>query len=232
MNELKNTLKDLKTLKVPWLLTRYVAGKKPDDVDILVKSEHFEEVKKSLAQIGYKISSHDQALGGRLPGMQVNIQKKGRIKIDLHRNFTWRKTTYLPLDLVWNKKTSIINGISVNVPEPSVDMFIVLVNILFEKTYINQTEFENIESQIEKIKEDKFKKISEKFGWPYTFKYLLSWLDSVESKIKTVVFIPIWLVIFSYFEKLLHDRKIDLKSFAYYLFFRIRYSFTHILPYE
>ena len=79
---MRQTLQDLRGIN--YLLTRYNPNTgASDDLDILVRSKDFEGSIYSLERLGYKQSSHDQALGGRIAGIQVNLNRPGRIKIDL-----------------------------------------------------------------------------------------------------------------------------------------------------
>ena len=97
-----------------------------NDLDVLVKKNQFQKVIKLLKEVGYRTYSHDKALGGRIKGYQVNLVKKGRVTIDLHQDFTWRRTKYLDNDLVWdNLVHKNIAGVKVYVPTELVDAFLV-----------------------------------------------------------------------------------------------------------
>ena len=76
-----------------------------------------------LKALGYSASSHDHALGGRVAAAQINLTKPGRIKIDLHKDFTWRRHRYLDLNLLWKKY-------------PQINKFLIMINIIFEKSYL------------------------------------------------------------------------------------------------
>lgn len=213
------TISDLKG--VQFVLTRFNPKVLlPDDLDILVRSEDFEKCILILNNLGYQSSSHDKALGGRVPGMQVNLVKSQRIKIDLHKNFTWRKKYYLNIEKIW--ASSIDNHV-----DPIWDAFLVVINILFEKTYIMPSEFDLLSSKWSDIVSSlEFTEQATKYGWAKSFALFKEWMSQHLSNRRFPLFLPIKLVLVSFIEKP------DLVSFAYYCFFRIRYSINAQLPYE
>ena len=122
-NTLKITLEDLKNFN--FVLTRFNSKfVKHDDLDVLVHSEDFEKFISTLEKYSYNRSSHDQALGGRITGMQVNLTKPGRIKIDLHQDFTWRRKQYIDIKKIW--ENSKLNRV-----DPVWDAFLIMINVIF-----------------------------------------------------------------------------------------------------
>lgn len=233
MNTLQLTLREiseiLNTHKIQWLLTRFNPTSKstPDDLDILVKSRDFKKVKTLLKNAGYQLSSHDKALGGRLPGMQINCSKRDRIKIDLHQDFTWRKKYYFDIDFVWdNTEIRTIAGIKLRSPQKDMDAFIVAVNILFEKTYLNAQEKKYIEYFLKSKNMPSFTNQALSYHWEESLDIFTKWLKKVEIRKNSTKFLPLKLVLFSYLQKF------DIVSFCYYIFFRSRYSVNKQLPYE
>lgn len=222
--------------KIRFILTRFNGSEKtePDDLDILVPNIFFKKVIKVCKEQGYKTSSHDNALGGRIKGMQINLMKPLRIKIDLHQDFTWRKTRYFDLDLIWNNlEMTKINGINIPAPEATIDAFIVMVNLIFEKTYINKEDFDYFNRSKDKIFNNiNFDDQAKKYYWYKTFSKFKSWFNNIENQPNFPIFLPAKLVFYSYLEKLWGERKIDVISLLYYIFFRIRYRITEVLPYE
>ena len=237
-SNLSKTLEELQNLEnqnIEYLLTRFnrKATSEPDDLDILVRKRDFQKVIRLLNKVGYQSFSHDQALGGRIKGMQKNLVKKDRIKIDLHQDFTWRKTRYLDLHFIWNKmETHKIDGINFLQPQVEIDAFIILINTIFEKTYINKSDFTYIKDYLPLIINNTiFDEQAKKYGWSKTYHLFKKWYLSSKMN-STPIFLPVYLIIFSYIEKFVKDKKIDLISFMYYVFFRIRFQINGVLPYE
>lgn len=239
MNRLKGTLTDLQVLEkenIQYVLTRFWRGSKikPDDLDILVKHKDFPTVIKMLIDKGYKSLSHDQALGGRIMGMQRNLVKDSRIKIDLHQDFTWKKSHYFDLDLIWdNLEKNKVNGISCLMPSIGVDVFVIIINIIFEKTYITKNDFSHINKSFPRVFETTtFDEQAKKYGWLNTYRLFKKWYKKNGRHKKFPIFLPVSIVIFSYLEKIFRDKRIDLISFLYYIFFRTRFIINKTLPYE
>ncbi|KKP80021.1 MAG: hypothetical protein UR81_C0036G0007 [Candidatus Levybacteria bacterium GW2011_GWB1_35_5] len=217
-NTLKITLEDLKNFN--FVLTRFNSKfVKHDDLDVLVHSEDFEKFISTLEKYSYHRSSHDQALGGRITGMQVNLTKPGRIKIDLHQDFTWRRKQYIDIKKIW--ENSKLNRV-----DPVWDAFLIMINVIFEKTYFISDDFEVFFSQWQKIKNSpELVQQTVQYGWNNTFINFKSWMENQQQELKFPLFLPAKLVLYSYLEKF------DLISFLYYLFFRTRYLFIRKLPY-
>lgn len=239
MNELKKTLSELKkTLNeenLLFIVTRFnrYYDHNPDDIDILVREADFDDVIISLEKEGYASSSHDHALGGRIPGAQKNLTKKARVKIDLHKDFTWRGVQYFDLSNVWNSfRNTQISGISVKVPEVTLDAFIVLINVIFEKTYFMEDEYIIVQKQKDKLFVDNtYYDQAKQYGWGNTFLAFKSWFRN-ERDSSLPLFLPTRIILLSYFEKFLHDKKFHIISFLYYFFFRTRYFINKTLPYD
>lgn len=235
MNRLTQTLIDLQTLKIDFVLTRFWRNSKlkPDDLDILVRHKDFSNVIKLLEEKGYQSFSHDQALGGRIKGMQKNLVKESRIKIDLHQDFTWKKSHYLDLNLIWNNlEKNKIEEVNCLMPKIEIDIFIIVINIIFEKTYITKNDFHFINKYLPLIFQDKsFDNQTKKYGWDMAYQLFKRWFGKVK-KNKFPIFLPVYLILFSYLEKLISDKRIDLVSLLYYIFFRIRFEINGVLPYE
>lgn len=216
MNILNKTFIDLKNAakegKFKYLITRFDRNSiKIDDLDILVMKNDFEMVISSLQKIGYRKYSHDYALGGRVPGAQINLLKQGRIKIDLHKDFTWRAHRYIDLELVWKNKTLV-------------NEFLVFISVLFEKTYFDKEDYKHVWKYKTEIFNNRiFQDQAKKHKWYKTFTAFKKWQPE---DIILPVFIPIRIVAVSFFEKF------HLISFLYYIFFKIRYSLKKTLPYD
>src|SRR3989344_641653 len=224
------TLQDLHLVltknSVPWLWTRNINPHIAlEDLDILVRPKDYKKAIKLLESSGYKQESHDEALGGRLLGYQVNLSKKERTKVDLHKDFTWRKTKYLDTSIIWKDSRKIkINKIYVSIPNLKVNALLIWINILFEKTYITSDDREIIKSK-KVLKETTTLSQANKYRWEKSINLLINWLDSSE-EFSSPQFLPTYIILFSYFEKFRHEKKIDIISLTYYLFFRTLYLLT------
>lgn len=219
-NALNNTLKDLQGLN--FILTRFnPKAKKYDDLDVLVHTEDFEECIRKLEKSGYIQSSHDKALGGRISKMQINLTRPERVKIDLHRDFTWRKKRYLDVEKIWLNSTQ-------NRVNSTWDAFLVMINVIFEKTYFMPDDYEMFHTQWQLIKNsEEFMYQVNLYGWKNTFHTFKNWIDNQPAEDKKFpLFLPVKLVLFSYFEKY------NFISLIYYLFFRLRFMINRRLPYE
>ncbi len=217
--KIQQTLFDLRGIN--FLLTRLNPRVgNPDDLDILIHPSDFKKGIGLLKKRGYKGSSHDHALGGRIPGMQVNLTKPKRIKIDLHQDFTWRKKRYLDVEKIWLHSTK-------NRIDPTWDAFLVMVNVIFEKTYFMPDDFEIFISQWREIRNSQeLVQQTIQYSWNNTFINFKSWMKNHQQKLKFPLFLPVKLVLSSYREKF------DFVSLAYYFFFRIRYLVNNNLPYD
>ncbi len=220
MNKIvKSTRDDLKGF--PYLLTRFNKQVNiPDDLDILVQSKDFDSIVTKLVKIGYQPTSHDQALGGRIPGAQINLTKPGRIKIDLHKDFTWRQKQYIDIQKIWeNSRLSSV--------DPTWDAFLVMINVIFEKTYFTSEDFDIFFPRWFGIKNSlEFSNQASQYLWKNTFNLFKIWMEHQPKNPKFPLFLPVRLVLFSYFEKF------NLVSLVYYLFFRTRFIVNGQLPYE
>ena len=215
----QQTLFDLR--ETNYLLTRFNPGvAEPDDLDVLIRPNDFKKSIELLKTKGYQCSSHDQALGGRIAGMQINLTKPKRIKIDLHQDFTWRKKRYMNIEKIWlNSRQNRIDS--------TWDAFLIMVNVIFEKTYFMPTDFElfiNHWGDIKKSQE--FTEQTIQYNWNATFINFVKWIENQQLKPKFPLFLPVKLILYSYQEKS------DFVSLAYYVFFRIRYLVNQTLPYE
>lgn len=219
----------LGTQKIPWILTRYGYGE-VSDLDVLVKSKDFNKVILIFRKAGYEVLSHNHALGGRKTDFQFNLLKKGRIKIDLHKNFTWRKSEYMDSDLIWSGiRQASIDGVLVYRPSVEVDCFLNFVNILFEKTYLLGDE-KVLLQHIDVLNKSKFVNQAKKYKWSGSLLRFYKWLNTLNNN-DYPIFAPVSIIIYSYIEKLFRAGQIDLISLAYYTFFRTRYVLTRKLPY-
>lgn len=235
MNSVKLTLTDLNTAleknKIRFLLTRFNTVS-VSDLDILVNSKDFNSVIPLMRNLGYEIQSHDHALGGRENGSQVNLIKSQRVQIDLHKDFTWRKAKYVDLDVLWDESVyKSVEGVNVRQPKIEKDLFLILINIIFEKTYITRTDWQLLSKILPNIfDQEEFDKQATKYHWEKTWGYFKSWALK-SHKARFPIFLPTKLIFYSYWEKLIGDRHIDLRSLLYYVFFRARYLLLQKLPY-
>lgn len=240
MGKFKSTIYEVSKVlgnnNVSFALTRFDkdSKKEPNDLDILVHSYSFDKTIKVLEENGYTSSSHDQALGGRVKGMQKNLTKPGRIKIDLHQDFTWRASRYFDVELIWrNLKTESTQGVEYSAPNKTADVFIVVINIIFEKTYLKKEDCDYIKKSLNEILENKtFLEQTKNYGWNKSFDGFTRWLKSVDNKSIWPVFLPFGLVMNSYVEKFLYEKRINITSLLYYMFFRVRFILNRILPYD
>lgn len=216
--------------KIDFVLTRFGnrSNAQLNDLDLLVKPKDFGKTIKVFEKGGYKSLSHDEALGGRIAGMQKNLVKDARIQVDLHQDFTWRKTRYFDPSLIWsNPKKKKIAGIKIKTPAGDVDAFIITVNIIFEKTYIGKEDHGYLKKFGNNLNSPVFQTQAKKYGWPKTYRRFVKWWREKGYKIHTFpFFLPLALVFHSYLEKF------DLVSLLYYFFFRSRYLVNKTLPYE
>jgi len=240
-NVLKNTLKEVNKFtsenSINFTLTRYNNFQQiPGDLDILVSKKDFNKFVIISQRNKYIKKSHDYALGGRIKGAQVNLDKNGRIKIDLHQDFTWRKSQYLDLEFI--RKNIIIqeiDSIKVKVPRAEIDVFLIFINLIFEKTYISKEDYVyTIKNAQNVFNHENFSTQASKYGWVNTWNKFITWYTNTNFKNSRSfpVFLPFTLIMYSYYEKLIHEKQFDLSSFAYYLFFRARYSLNKTLPYD
>ena len=239
MSRLKITVRDLELCKnksrVNYIITRLESFQKVDDIDVLVKSYEYEKFISVLRSIGYKKYSHDRSLGGRIKGLQKNLVKKGRVKIDLHRDFSWRRDRHLDSNLIWsNIDRKKIFGYVINVPSEEYDAFLVLINVIFEKTYLTQGELNKIWPNLDKIGHSTILYEQARiYGWNFTLEKFLEWAGTKKTSVKVFpVFIPITLVILSYLEKIVKKRTFHPISILYYFYFRSRYFINKRLPYD
>jgi len=230
MSNLKQTIKDIKTVSeksnLQFCLTRF---NKEDvsDLDLLVKKNQYKKTIFSFENMGYRSFSHDHALGGRKKNNQKNLVKKNRIKIDLHKDFTWRRKRYIDLKLIWKGlRKKNIEGIEINVPKKEIDSFLVVINIIFEKTYITRDDKSSVEYFLKINNKQKYFEQASKYGWEKSLKKFLAWASGEKRGGKKIKFLPFDLILYSYIQKP------DLVSFIYYLFFRIRYLKKKKLPYD
>lgn len=218
--------KVLAQAKIDFVLTRFNFFKDdPGDIDILVRPGSFNQAVSALEKSGYTSSPHDQALGGRIGGAQINLVKQNRIKIDLHKDFTWRKNYYFDLDLIWqNLETKTVAGVKVKAPRSDVDALVVAINIMFEKTYITQADWEYLQKFFSGTN---FLAQIKRYGWGGTYARFSKWWENRKKRRQSFpVFLPLTLILYSYFEKF------EPVSLAYYFFFRTRYLINKSLPYE
>lgn len=131
LDEIKNILGDGK-----YLITRtykyidYVTF----DVDLFIEDSDFKNVIKKFKARGFKIESHDSSLGGRIPGMQMNIKREGLLTIDLHQDFTWQKRRFLDSKQIMKHpiKRSIA-GQTVLTPSPEIELLLCIADIAHER---------------------------------------------------------------------------------------------------
>ena len=222
MEKTKATFADLERLLgksgIEYIVTRYWEGAPPDDLDILVKKHDFMKARELLVEGGYTEFSHDHALGGRIKGAQVNLVKKGRVKIDLHNCFSWRAHEYLDNSFVWKSAKRM--------PTKEVDAFLIMINVLFEKTYFTEEEKALFWNLRKKMLDSKFEKQAKKYNWLKSYKLFTKWVLELDTIKPLPRFVPFYIVLVSYFEKF------HFVSFLYYFYFRLRYVFTRVLPYD
>jgi len=239
MSRLKTTIGDLEFCKnksrINYIITRLESFQNVDDIDVLVKSYEYEIFISALKSIGYTEYSHDRSLGGRIKGLQKNLVKKGRVKIDLHQDFSWRRDRHINSNLIWsNVDKKNIFGCVIYVPSEEYDAFLVLINVIFEKTYLTQGELNKIWPNLDKIRRSTvLNEQARIYGWNFTLEKFLEWANTKNTSVKVFpVFIPITLVLLSYLEKVVKKRTFHPISFLYYFYFRTRYFIYQRLPFD
>jgi hypothetical protein len=223
-----------KDANIEWILTRFVVRDEQmaDDLDVLIHSRDFEKAKDAFRRNGFSLLSHDAALGGRLAGYQINVVKRGFVKIDLHKDFTWRRTKYFSDSFFWEGKIEKdINHTKVFVPGDAENAFLVSTNVIFEKTYFSKHEYEFVMKNHELMCSDRIVDQARRHGWAKTYVGFCKWIGPKKSP-SFPLFLPWGLVAVSFWEKTIHDRQIDIVNLMYTLFFRVRYTLTKQLPYE
>ena len=192
--KVQQTLQDLKG--IDFLLTRFnPETKTPDDLDILVNPHNFEKCIETLISRNYRASSHDHALGGRIAGMQANLVKPGRIKIDLHQDFTWRQKQYVDIKKIW--ENSKLNRVDL-----TWDAFLIMINVILKRPILYKKILKCF-SQWEKLRTLQ-SMYNRRFNMVGTIRLLISKVGwKVNNKIQILLFLPVRLVLSSYLENLI-----------------------------
>lgn len=192
--KLKKTLKEIKNVlnQDEYLVTRtykyieYVTF----DVDLFVNN--FSEVVKKFKEQGFIIESHDSSLGGRIPGMQVNIKKEGLLTIDLHQDFTWQKRKFLDSQLVMEcpiKRN--IAGQSVFTPQPEIELLLCIADISHERFNITLLDLIWLEGLSREIKNWEFIfSQADQYKWLNIFTKMASIINQMSLDIYGKILIP------------------------------------------
>src|SRR3989344_1779776 len=151
------------------------------DVDLFVGNQHFNRVVDKFEARGFSIESHDNSLGGRLPGMQVNIKKAGLLTIDLHQDFTWQKRQFLePKSVMRNPKERKIAGISVLTPSPEVELLLCIADIAHERFSITLLDLIWLKGLSKEIRDWNFVfNQAKKYKWLNVFKKVSSIVNQI-----------------------------------------------------
>ena len=151
------------------------------DVDLFVGSNNFNKVVNKFKSKGFRIESHDNSLGGRLPGMQVNIRKDDLLTIDLHQDFTWQKRQFLePKSVMRNPKERKIAGISVLTPSPEVELLLCIADIAHERFSITLLDLIWLKGLSKEIRDWNFVfNQAKKYKWLNVFKKVSSIFNQI-----------------------------------------------------
>jgi hypothetical protein len=227
-----------------WLVTRtfkyspYVTF----DVDVFIPENEFRKAVDKLKKNGCQIKSHDNSLGGRFSGAQVNVIKDGLLTIDLHNDFTWQKRKFLdPKFVIVNSRFQIITGVKVKIPSPEVEFILCMADITHERFNVTLLDLIWIHGLSKEIKkwEDIFQQIK-LYKWNRVFTYTAAkiniMLESIYNKQLIPInvssskfeynlpyFLPLKLCWLSYIENFLSSGRFPAVSFAYMHYCKIRY---------
>lgn len=219
------------------------------DVDVFVDGSNFKNVIRKFKNKGFRIESHDSSLGGRLPGMQVNVKKEGLLTIDLHQDFTWQKRRFLDSKQVM--KHSIkrsIAGQTVFTPSPEIELLLCIADIAHERFNITLLDLIWLEGLSKEITEWElvFEQIKE-YKWENIFKKTSSIINQISLDIYGKIIIggvnakngnyrlPFFLSISTcwaiYFNTLVGSRRFPLTSFLYMHYNQLKFMITNKMPY-
>ncbi|MDO8638510.1 MAG: nucleotidyltransferase family protein [Candidatus Daviesbacteria bacterium] len=211
------------------------------DVDVYIPKSEFKKVIKVFKDNGCNVGSHDNSLGGRIPGSQINIFKKGLLTIDLHNDFTWQKRKFLDLDFVsLNYREENIAGVNVRIPSPEVELILCVADITHERFNITLLDLIWLRGLSKEIKKwDLVNKQIKIFKWERTFNVVAKIINgmsvdlygesfirgvkSLENKYSLPYFLPLQLCWLSYLENVLANKKFPFISFAYMHYCKFRY---------
>lgn len=195
INKLVDTLKVIKNIlkENEYIVTRtfkyieYVTF----DIDLFVDKVNYVHVIKKFKSNGFNIESHDASLGGRLPGMQVNIKKQGLLTIDLHQDFTWQKRQFLDPKLVMkNPVKKNIAGQIVLVPRPEIELLLCIADIAHERFNITLLDLIWLEGLTKGITDwDLIFDQAKKYKWLVVFEDISSIINQISLDIygKTII---------------------------------------------
>lgn len=228
---------------INWLVTRtfkyipYVTF----DVDIYIPQDEFKKAIEKFENSGCGIKSHDNSLGGRIPGAQVNVFKEGLLTIDLHKNFTWQKREFIDTSLLFQKKRSkYIAGLKVDIPSPEVELLLCLSDIGHERFNITLLDLIWLKGLSIEIKDWQiiFQQ-PQKYGWNRVFKHLSRMINGMAIDIygKEIIprvgnkkgeyelpyFLPLYVCWLSFIENILHRKNFPIIPFLYMHYCRARY---------
>lgn len=204
------------------------------DVDLLVKENDFEKLKKLLRDFNWQFSSHDHSLGGRIPGAQINAQKPRFLNLDIHQDFTWQRSTYVDKKIPWRNIQEVeIAGVSCKTPSLEVEFLLNCADIIFEKFYLTLLDFFYLKTILRKKDLDwsLIEEQTKKFGWNRAFDQLINMVKKIDKDLvlgKKLIFpylFPQRNVLSIFWEKYKERRTFDITCFLYYWFCLSRYLF-------
>lgn len=219
------------------------------DVDLFVDGNSFQEVVKKFKTRGFNIESHDASLGGRLPGMQVNIKKQGLLTIDLHQDFTWQKRQFLDPKLVMKDSVKRdIAGKIVLAPRPEIELLLCIADIAHERFNITLLDLIWLEGLSKEIKDwDFVLGQTREYKWENIFKKVSSIINQMSLDIygHTIIYniqpkkgnykLPYFLDLFTcwgiYQNTMFGYFRFPFTSFLYMHYNQLRYYITNQMPY-
>ena len=219
------------------------------DVDLFIESKNFKKTVDKFKSRGFKVESHDSSLGGRLPGMQVNIRKEGLLTIDLHQDFTWQKRKFLDSRLVMqNPVRKVIAGQVTFVPRPEIELLLCIADIAHERFNITLLDLIWLKGLSKEIDDWEFvMEQARKYKWLNVFKKISAIINQMSLDIYGEVIIadvapkkgnyklPYFLDLATcwgiYLNTLLGYRRFPLISFMYMHYNRIKFLLMNKMPY-
>lgn len=211
------------------------------DIDLFSPKKDFKKATEEFRKNGCQILSHDNSLGGRLPGRQVNVKKDGLLTIDFHNNFTWQKRTFLDPELLEkDHRFENIEGVKTKIPSAEVEFLLCVSDVAHERFNFTLLDLIWIEGSCKEIKDwDLIFDQIKKHGWWWTFslvakringlsqdiyqKELIPKVGKVSQVYSLPYFIPAWICWISYLENFLKTHHISFVSFAYMNYCKLKY---------
>jgi len=147
-----------------------------NDIDVLVRNEKLNSIKKEFIARGYRAEFDDQKEKG------VVLLKEGQKKIHLQGAITWCWREYLDEELIYrNPREVMYNGQKITIPNINVDFLSHLAHMNFEPLLITYSELLYLFKLIPKVDFDIILEQARKYNWQKTFFRTLNIIDSFHS---------------------------------------------------